>query len=172
MKKFRRPRFIRLALIACSSMFLGAAATPDAMFQARFSRARDAFVVVQAIEGAARRLEKSECLELLTSFRGTRGKTPAQVLSEDGLTATGHLRRLFFYSGEDGSRCRQGALAFTSPGSRVVYICPARFREAHATNSARAEAVILHEMLHTLGLGEDPPTSAEITARVVAACGG
>jgi hypothetical protein len=32
--------------------------------------------------------------------------------------------------------------------------------------------VILHEMLHTLGLGEDPPTSQEITAQVVAACFG
>jgi len=30
---------------------------------------------------------------------------------------------------------------------------------------------MIHEALHTLGLGENPPTSAEITERVLARCG-
>jgi hypothetical protein len=33
-----------------------------------------------------------------------------------------------------------------------------------------AEAVIIHEMLHTLGLGENPPSSTEITFRVLNRC--
>jgi len=34
-----------------------------------------------------------------------------------------------------------------------------------------AEAVIIHETLHSLGLGENPPTSDEITRRVFSRCG-
>jgi hypothetical protein len=34
-----------------------------------------------------------------------------------------------------------------------------------------AEAIIIHEALHTLGLREDPPSSREITRRVVKRCG-
>ena len=33
------------------------------------------------------------------------------------------------------------------------------------------EAVIIHETLHSLGLGENPPTSDEITWRVFSRCG-
>ena len=33
-----------------------------------------------------------------------------------------------------------------------------------------AEALVIHEMLHTLGLGENPPTSTEITKRVEGRC--
>jgi hypothetical protein len=38
-------------------------------------------------------------------------------------------------------------------------------------NSRHAEALVIHEMLHSLGLGENPPPSDEITARVRARCG-
>jgi hypothetical protein len=31
-------------------------------------------------------------------------------------------------------------------------------------------AVIIHEMLHSLGLGENPPSSKEITLRVMQRC--
>jgi hypothetical protein len=34
-----------------------------------------------------------------------------------------------------------------------------------------AAALIIHEELHSLGLGEDPPTSKEITAKVIERCG-
>jgi hypothetical protein len=30
--------------------------------------------------------------------------------------------------------------------------------------------MVIHEMLHTLGLGENPPTTLEITERVRARC--
>ena len=33
-----------------------------------------------------------------------------------------------------------------------------------------AEVVVIHEALHTLGLGENPPSSAEISIRVAARC--
>jgi hypothetical protein len=52
-----------------------------------------------------------------------------------------------------------------------VYICTAWFRETFELNPSRTEAVIIHESLHSLGLGENPPTSREITDRVVERCG-
>ena len=35
----------------------------------------------------------------------------------------------------------------------------------------RAVEIVLHEFLHTLGLGENPPTSRAITERVAVRCG-
>jgi hypothetical protein len=52
-----------------------------------------------------------------------------------------------------------------------VYVCTAWFREAFATNPGLAEEVIIHESLHALGLGENPPSSQEITTRVAERCG-
>lgn len=37
-------------------------------------------------------------------------------------------------------------------------------------NPRRAEASVIREELHSLGLGENPPGSEEITARVLALC--
>jgi hypothetical protein len=69
--------------------------------------------------------------------------------------------------------CRTGAtLAATAPGSRVVFVCPAAFVRRTRSDSERAQATLIHEMLHTLGLGEDPPTSSEITQRVLFRCAG
>jgi hypothetical protein len=173
-----RPGLVRLALVVASYLAAaglavpGRAAAPDRLSHVRVGNTRDAFVVVRALEGAARRLEAGRCAQVLTEFRSAGGTTLAEVLARDGVTAPGHLDRLLVYSGDDHPHCRKDVLAWTAPGSRVVYVCSARFREAYATKPAHVEAVILHEMLHTLGLGENPPTSETITARVVAACGG
>jgi hypothetical protein len=37
-------------------------------------------------------------------------------------------------------------------------------------SSFRAEAYVIHEMLHSLGLGENPPSSLAITAKVMSRC--
>ena len=63
-------------------------------------------------------------------------------------------------------------VALTAPGSRVVYVCGRLFQEVAARSAARAEIVVLHEALHTLGLGENPPDSLKITRRVGERCGG
>jgi hypothetical protein len=62
-------------------------------------------------------------------------------------------------------------LAVTTVGSRVIYLCSARFRAVAEKNGAYVEAAIIHEALHALGLGENPPTSELITERVLARCG-
>jgi hypothetical protein len=52
--------------------------------------------------------------------------------------------------------------------SRVVRLCPA-FKKLQSDVS-HAATIVIHEELHSLGLGENPPSSLEITARVVARC--
>lgn len=53
----------------------------------------------------------------------------------------------------------------------VNYLCSARFAAAHRQNPRLGAALILHEALHALSLSENPPTSLEITAGVLARCG-
>ena len=73
----------------------------------------------------------------------------------------------------DGSReavCNKGGLAFTVPGSRVVRLCVDELKRTWQQSPRHTAASFIHEMLHTLGLGENPPSSNEITQRVLAAC--
>ncbi len=145
----------------------------EAAFHVRLTRSRDGFVVGQAIRGAYRRLAEPPCQAVFSDFSEPSGRKLQDVLDEEGHTGQSHLRRLLFYDGSPTSRCRvPGVLAFTQPRSRVIYICSSCFREAFALNPAKVEAVIIHESLHALGLGENPPASQEITARVRQRCGG
>ena len=50
-------------------------------------------------------------------------------------------------------------------------VCGARFVETQFSDPGFAAALVIHEELHVLGLGENPPSAREITARVVARCG-
>jgi hypothetical protein len=54
----------------------------------------------------------------------------------------------------------------------VIYLCGWRFAVAHRNNPRLGASVLLHEELHSLGLSENPPTSQEITTRVLARCNG
>jgi hypothetical protein len=56
----------------------------------------------------------------------------------------------------------------TSAGPRL-FVCKA-FLETVYQRRVMAEVYLIHEMLHTLGLGENPPTSHEITRQVVRRC--
>ena len=62
--------------------------------------------------------------------------------------------------------------AFTSPGSQVVRFCGDRFTRAISRRGIGFLATaVIHEELHSLGLGENPPSSTEITRRVEFRCG-
>jgi hypothetical protein len=130
-----------------------------------------AAAVVHAVEGAARRLERAECRRIFADFRDASGATLQARLDAIGVRAETYLRRIVFTDGFGHRSCRAGyALALTSPGSRVVYVCGPRFQRAHARRPAEVEVAVLHEALHTLGLGENPPDSREITRQVGARC--
>jgi hypothetical protein len=86
------------------------------------------------------------------------------------LSGTEYLSLVYFADGLDRGRCEDtGILATATPGSRLVSVC-GRFARAYRNDPTWAEVVVIHEALHTLGLGENPPSSSEISARVSARC--
>jgi hypothetical protein len=126
--------------------------------------------VVRSVGGATERLERPACAAVLDEFEDGSGRNLRMSLEAVGVSPPQYLGRIFFYDGLDHGRCRTpGVLAVTEPGSRVVHIC-SRFFEQAGHDPALAEATIIHEALHTLGLGENPPSSQEITARVLKRC--
>ena len=126
-----------------------------------------------AIEGALRRLDAPPCRGLLDELRDERGRPLALKLESVGLDARGYLASMYFEDGEDLQACHTDSItvAFTRPGSRVVYICSRRFSDSFPRSSTAAEVSILHEFLHSLGLGENPPSPSAISRMVRDRCG-
>ena len=120
-----------------------------------------------------RRLDEPRCRELFHDFADAAGRTAQENLDAIGQTGQGYLGWLWFADGSGHSRCRMTeVLAFTVPGSRVIHFCGDRFRRQIVRRGLGVLAVaILHEELHSLGVGENPPTSIEITRRVELRCG-
>jgi hypothetical protein len=127
--------------------------------------------VAHALDAAFRRIADPRCRELFDAFADRSGRTLQQVLDVEGRTAQSHLRLLAFRDGNDMKPCqRSSILAFTKAGSHVVFVCGPRFRRVFEDDRRIAQATIIHEALHSLGLGENPPTSAEITNAVLTHC--
>jgi len=125
----------------------------------------------RAVTGAHRRLERPDCQRLFTEFADASGRPLQEKLDALGQTGASYLGLLLFADASGRPHCKAGAsYAFTMPGSRVIYVCGSHFKEAADQSAAKAEAVVIHEALHSLGLGENPPSSHEITARVLARC--
>jgi hypothetical protein len=143
----------------------------DAPFRVRVPFNEVAQAVNRALAGADRLLAEPACQEVLTDFHDASARTLKEVLEANDVSARGYLRWIVFSDGRGLKACNSRAtLAVTAPGSRVVFICPTAFVEAAHGNPEHAEATLIHEMLHTLGLGENPPRSKEITERVLSRC--
>jgi hypothetical protein len=137
----------------------------------------DAAAVERARAGAWKRLLEPECEKLLDDFTDGRGRTLREKLGRLGLPAADYLQQLAFFDGSWTRSCESSdVLMVTNPGRAAVYVCPAgsvsRLSQTVFRNRAGAEFAVIHEMLHTLGLGENPPSSQQITARVARRCGG
>jgi hypothetical protein len=126
-----------------------------------------------ALAGAARRLERPRCQRLFSDFKDQSGVALQEALDAVGQTGSGFLQGwIYFADGRSQPRCADPrVLAMTQPGSRSVWICGSQFLREYRRAPGEAEVVLIHETLHALGLGEDPPTSAEISRQVVARCG-
>lgn len=166
----RTPR--RLVL----SLLLAAALPPEASVTAGPLRVQvphqAGSAVRRALLSARRRLAGESCRRVLTDFDSVRERVSLEaVLERRGATADGHFDSLVFRDGTGRPRCaRPEILAFTSVGSDTVFVCSRSFVRVAGRDPALAEIVLIHEALHTLGLGENPPTSAEITARIEDRC--
>jgi hypothetical protein len=127
------------------------------------------FAVARALDGAARALGEAECQALLDEFSDRSGRPLRAALEVFGVSAPEYLGRVFFYDAPPQA-CRTSALAVTSPGSRAILVCGSRFARQMSRGSRHAEAILIHEIFHSLGLGENPPSSDHITERVRARC--
>jgi hypothetical protein len=123
-----------------------------------------------ALAAAEQALLHPGCDAIFTDFRDPSGVPLTAALERLGMPPGAFLRSLRYVNGEHLPLCRPGVLAGTRTGSRVVYLCGMRFASAQRTNPRLGAALILHEALHALGLSENPPTSLEITAGVLARC--
>jgi hypothetical protein len=136
----------------------------------RFLPAPDAAAVALAREGAARRLEDPECRRVLSDFHDAHGRTLEKNLEAWAMAPAEYVRILPFVDGFRESRCRaDGVMLVSVPNVPRVTVCPG-FARLQRYEPRLAKSLVIHEMLHTLGLGENPPTSAEITKRVEARC--
>jgi hypothetical protein len=132
---------------------------------------RTAGLVRELLAGAHERLGGERCHGVFAIFRDEAGRPLLDRLHALGQEGQGYLGLVVFHDGRHRSACaRKGTLAVTSPGSRVVSVCPEALRDVARRNARVAEAILIHEVLHTLGLGENPPSSSEITARVLKLC--
>ena len=125
-----------------------------------------------AVLGARQRLRYPECRRLFSEFADAADRPLQENLDALGKSGADYLGTILFTDASELPPCKEGALAFTVAGSRVpvVYVCGRRFQNAAARDPVRVQATIIHEALHTLGLGENPPSSGEISARVLASC--
>lgn len=163
---------VALALLVAFSGRMASGSDAQALRPRVFmSRLAETIAVQRAVQAAAKRLADDRCQQVFSDFADGSGRPLRDRLDEMGLTGVSYLGVVRFNDGSGQSLCsRPGVLAATKPGSRVVFVCGREFQRGYERNPAHAEAVIIHETLHSLGLGENPPTSSEITARVMERC--
>lgn len=125
----------------------------------------------RAFMGAQRRLTRPECQQVFSGFKDASGRTLQEKLDAQGVTAASYLGWIVFADGARSRQCQDpNVFAMTAPGSRVVHVCGRQFGFVDDNNPSLTEVFLIHEELHSLGLGENPPSSKEITARVLAMC--
>ena len=137
-------------------------------FRIRMGPSLSAQAVRRALYGARERLRDGECRKLFTDFADGAGRPLQEGLDRFDFSPEQYLGYIGFYEGNGQDRCRRDAvLAFTQPGSLAVRVCPQVTRHDLET----VEMIVIHELLHSLGLRENPPTSLQITEQVRRRCG-
>ncbi len=126
--------------------------------------------VQRALESATRRLEVPECQHVFSEFSDAAGVPLSTKLQDLHVKPEEYLVQwMWFLEGSRERQCRERDIAaYTERGSRTVFVCSSRV----ATDASDGAIVVIHEMLHSLGLGENPPTPRQITKRVLVRCGG
>jgi hypothetical protein len=129
--------------------------------------------VQRAVEGATARLSRPGCRDLFADLTDEVGERLSTKLQKSGRSPAEAFALLRFVDDGAAPQCRAAkTLAFTQAGSPVIRVCGRQFRNRFAQNRTTTEMIVIHEFLHALGLGENPPTSEAITNLVAARCGG
>jgi hypothetical protein len=117
---------------------------------------------------ALARLSRPGCSNIFADFRFPDGRTPRSELDRLGIEPAALVKSLVFVDGSGDPVCGNGrAVLTTTPGSKLIRVCPGF---AQVRDPGLTACLVLHESLHALGLGEDPPTSRDITTRVERRC--
>ena len=140
---------------------------PATVTRVRIAESRTRDSVRRALANARAQLADPSCRQVLSDFADGSGRPLQGSLDALQQPPEEYLTMLFFYDGSGFRGCGQGIAATTIPGSRVVMICADQFGKQRWPDG---EVTLIHEMLHTLGLGENPPTSLEINRRVRMRC--
>ena len=164
----------RQIMLAC-----GVVVSAGVMAQPTWPRVYVGDIVARAavrasLDGAVQRLHDPDCSRELSGLRGPGGELLGATLRQRSLDWAEYLRVIYFSEGSAESPCqRQNVLAFTAVNSRVVFICSKAFVQLRRKSIRQAEAVIIHEVLHTLGLpdrNDKDDKDQDITEQVLRAC--
>ena len=159
-----------VAFLALAPLSDGLAAQPEPR-RILTRRSLDKIAVLMALNGAQRKLRIPKCRMVLADFHDADGRSLEENLAALDVEPADYITMLTIRDGGErqaGALCRMpGVAAVTSPRGRVVYVC-AYFRLQPA---GTRENTLIHEMLHTLGLGENPPRAIEISDQVRRRCG-
>lgn len=156
------------SLLATSSHPAPAEGVPGPLVEARLGQ-----LVHRTVERAGNRLAEPACAQVLDDFTDVRSGRPlSATLAASGRTASSFLPSLRFVDADHMVQCRRRpAYAWVPVGGNVVFVCRSRFEALVKKDEWLAGNVLVHESLHSLGLGENPPSSEEITMAVVSRCG-
>jgi len=164
-------RTLATGLVLFSQWQAAGVAAPELRCDMRDVSAR--FYIQAAIAGALRRLQSVGCQQVLSDFANADGLALRAVLDGRRTTAAEFMNGLHFVDGSETPQCRgrDQLGAFTTPGSHVIFICADSFASRFRGQQKAAEMLIIHEVLHAIGLGERPPSPSAITAQVTRRCG-
>jgi hypothetical protein len=124
-----------------------------------------------ALNSAFDWLSGDGCPAVFSEFRDQNGRQIGDQLATFRVNGADYLRLVIFLDGTGSEPCNTShTVAFTAPRSRVVHICGERFSRSWQHDPRWTTALLIHEVLHTLGLGENPPAIHEITQRVLQLC--
>jgi len=127
-------------------------------------------IVDAARQGAMARLRSPECRALLADFSDRDGRPLEERLTAFALPPDAFLAALPLLDGSDRPLCQANrSHLVTTAGVARVFVCPSYLKAVYQER-VMAEVYLIHELLHTLGLGENPPTSQDITRQVVRRC--
>jgi hypothetical protein len=150
-----------------------AAASGDLLVSGTSGRSDVRWILAKTRSLADEKLSQASCVQVFSEFRDADGRTLSENLERLGVTGKEYFDRwLVFYDGSGRPSCSEGGrVAFTTPGSRAIFLCSPQLIETAHRDPGWIAALLIHEELHSLGLGENPPSSREITAQVIARCG-
>ena len=77
---------------------------------------------------------------------------------------------VLFLDGAQSATCKAWSSPSRLGAAEVVYLCGRDFERAWRRDAREVQATIIHELLHSLGLGENPPSPRQITRRVQHLC--